>query len=279
MAELHRLVAQPGGHKWLDWTDLVSADLAAAQALLGVVQGWLQQPLAFHFRGGAVLRRRLKASTPSGRRENDPVWWLLRLALLRLMGRRDEFDLAALDYCVTYGVLPPEWAEPVCRFEVAEAAPDPVAPDPVAPEAVGEPIHPLDTQLAGLDVLEWPAMATTVAGADAAPTRSPPVPAVTEPLRPGTAVAVQGVLQGDIPDTVLALDAALQHHPVDQPFRIDCHGLRRVDFAAAGSFLQWFMAHTARGLTVELVGVSRLVAAFFHVVGVDETVTVRLRQY
>ena len=34
-----------------------------------------------------------------------------------------------------------------------------------------------------------------------------------------------------------------------------------------------------RECPVELVGVSRLVAAFFHVVGVDETVAVRLRQY
>lgn len=284
VAELHRLVAQSGGHKWLDWTDLVSADLPAAQALLTVVETWLQQPIEFHFRGGAVLRRRLKASTPSGRRENDPVWWLLRLALLRLMHRREEFDLAALDYCVTYGVLPPEWVEPVSHHQVAETAPPEGQPaPPEVPDLPSEPIHPLDTQLVGLDVLEWPAMVTTIQGSE---TQFPPVAvdtdtpwSRTEPARPGMAVAVAGVLQGDIPQTLQALDAALQAHPLDQVFRIDCRALHRVDFAAAGSFLQWFMTTAARGLKVELVDVSRLVGAFFHVVGIDEAVTVRLRQY
>jgi ABC-type transporter Mla MlaB component len=286
VAELHRLVSQPGGHKWLDWTDLVSAALPAAQALLSVVEVWLQRPIEFHFRGGAVLRRRLKASTPSGRRENDSVWWLLRLALLRLMRRRDEFDLAALDYCVTYGVLPPDWQEPVCRFEVAEAVPAGVLQAPAAaevPALASEPIHPLDTQLAGLDVLEWPAMVTTVQEGDAPV--SPASAAASRgflaeaALRPGMAVALAGVLQGDIPQALQSLDAALQAHPLDRVFRIDGHALHRVDFAAAGSLLQWFMATTARGLKVELVGVSRLVGAFFHVVGIDEAVTVRLRQY
>lgn len=281
VAQLHTTVAASGGRAWLDWTDLLSADLPAAQALLALVNNWLRQPIEFHFRGAAVLRRRLKASTPSGRRENDPVWWLLRLALLRLMQRRDEFDLAALDYCVTYGVLPPEWEEPVCRFQVAETAPEGLDAQAAAPEPGHEPIHPLDTQLVGLDVLEWPAMATTVTGAE---TRFPALQnpqgwAATEPLRQGAAVALTGTLQGDVPGTLARLDAALDAHPIDRPFRIDCHGLLRVDFAAAGSLLQWFMAASSRGLKVELVEVSRLVGAFFHVVGIDEAVTVRLRQY
>ena len=67
--------------------------------------------------------RRTSASTPSGRRENNPVWWRLRLATLQLMGRADEFDLAALDYCVTYGVTPPEWAAPGCAWRELEQLP------------------------------------------------------------------------------------------------------------------------------------------------------------
>lgn len=289
VTDLHRLVAGAGEDKWLDWTDLVSADLPAAQALLAVVEGWLQQPIEFHFRGAVVLRRRLKASTPSGRSENDPVWWLLRLALLRLMHRRDEFDLAALDYCVTYGVLPPEWVEPVCRFQLAETMPAGALPlaggEPQ--DLTTEPIQPLDTQLAGLEVMEWPSMVSTLSGSDtqfpALPTQPAEPWTVTEPLRPAAGVraaaALSGELQGDVPQTLAMLDTALAAHPIDQPFLLDCHALQRVDFAAAGSLLQWFMATTSRGLKIELDGVSRLVGAFFHVVGVDEAVTVRLRQY
>lgn len=275
---LQHLTASPAGTKWLDWTHLVSADEPAARALLVLVEGWLERPVEFHMRGGAVLRRRLKASTPSGRDENDKVWWLLRLALLRLMRRRDEFDLAALDYCVTYGVLPPEWSEPVCRFQVAESVPV-VLPEWDAGSAgpAGEPIQPLSTQLAGLDVHEWPAMATAMPGE----TLFPALPS-TQSLWPVTqpgGVALHGVLAGDVTQALAALDAGLASHPIDQPFRIDCRALLRVDFAAAGSLLQWFMATGGRGLKVELSGVSPLIGAFFHVVGIDEAVTVRLRQY
>ncbi len=275
---LQGLTARSTGTKWLDWTHLVSADEPAARALLAWVEVWLDRPVEFHMRGAAVLRRRLKASTPSGRDENDRVWWLLRLALLRLMRRRDEFDLAALDYCVTYGVLPPEWSEPVCRFQVAESVPV-VLPEWDAGSAgpAGEPIQPLSTQLAGLDVHEWPAMATTIPGE----TQFPALPS-TQSLWPVTqsgGVALHGVLAGDVTPSLAALDAGLVSHSIDQPFRIDCRALLRVDFAAAGSLLQWFMATGGRGLKVELFGVSPLIGAFFHVVGIDEAVTVRLRQY
>ncbi len=92
-------------------------------------------------------------------------------------------------------------------------------------------------------------------------------------------MALHGVLTGDVTQALAALDAALVNHPVEQPFRIDCRSLLRVDFAAAGSLLQWFMATGGRGLQVVLIGVSPLIGAFFHVVGIDEAVTVRLRQY
>jgi ABC-type transporter Mla MlaB component len=277
---LETMIALPGDIKWLDWTDLVSADVAGAEALLAAVQRWLPQSLSFRFLGAGVLRRRLKASTPSGRRENDPVWWHLRLALLRLMRRADEFDLAALDFCVTYGVLPPAWELPVCAFELADKLPAdfrPTAPLELDVPTVQEPIRPLVTQLGGLDVLEWPAMAgdtqlfsqTQIGGDNAA------MAAPDAPPRP----ILTGVLQGDMGRPLADLQRALDAEPSQQVFTIDCQGLRRVDFVAAGSLLQWLLAAISRGTRVELHNVSRLVAAFFHVVGIDEAVTVRLRQY
>jgi len=172
------------GIKWLDWRALVSAEPEAARQLLELTEYWVQQPVEFRFVGASVLRRRLKASTPSGRRENDPLWWRLRLALLRQMHRQEEFDLAALDYCVSYGVLPPDWEPPKCRFQHAEGMP--AAEAAVEPEApvLAEPIKPLVTQLGGLDVVEWPAMASETQLQ--APYTLPPEP---EPERPVPGVA------------------------------------------------------------------------------------------
>lgn len=262
VAELERVIAEPGTVKWIDWAGLLSADLPAARALCQAVDGWLMRPIEFRFLGAAVLRRRLKASTPSGRRENDPVWWLLRLALLRLMRRRDEFDLAALDYCVTYGVLPPKWSQPRCGFEAVDSLPSPPP---------------------GLDVHEWPAVATTMLGSE---TMFPPAPTqvssewpTTLPSVFGAAVQLAGTLQGDMPEALAALDAALQGHAPGKVFAVDCQWLDRLDLPAASTLMQWLMAAMTKGVQVELRGVSRLLAAFFRVVGIDEAVSVRLRQY
>jgi len=275
---LSRLMAEPAKAKWLDWTGLLSAEPAAASALLEEASRWHVRPLRLNFKGAAVLRRRLKASTPSGRRENGQVWWLLRLAMLRAMHRREEFDLVALDYCVTYGVMPPEWVEPLCRFEVVDSMP---APPPVIQTAGTVP--PVRSQMAGPYVLEWPSLMPTIHGSEtqfpAAQTQMSSEWPTTLPAVSGASVRVCGLLTGDMPEAIAAMDLALSTHSPDKIFVIDCQRLTRVDFTAAGTMLQWLMAAMSRGTQVELRGVSRLVTAFFHVVGIDEAVTVRLRQY
>ncbi len=275
---LSRLMAEPAMVKWLDWTGLLSAEPAAASALLAEVSRWHVRPLRLNFKGAAVLRRRLKASTPSGRRENGQVWWLLRLAMLRAMHRREEFDLVALDYCVTYGVMPPEWVEPLCRFEVVDSMP---APPPAIERADTPPM--LHSQMGGPPVLEWPSLMPTIHGSEsqfpAAQTQISSEWPTTLPAVSGASVRLAGQLTGDMPEAIAAMDLAMSTHSPDKIFVIDCQFLMRVDFTAAGTILQWLMAAMSRGTQVELRGVSRLVAAFFHVVGIDEAVTVRLRQY
>ena len=249
VSALERLVAAADAPVWLDWTGLLSADLPAARALLAQVQGWLRHPLELRLVGAAVLRRRLKASTPSGRSENDAVWWLLRLALLCLMGRRDEFDLAALDYCVTYGVLPPEWEQPQCRLISADSLPAP-APASLAPPP------PLEQAGAGY------------------------APAANSSWGPAyRTAALSGHLVADGMEQLAGLDAALAQHPPGAPFVLDCGALLRIDLVAASALMQCLLAARQRGVAVELHGLSRLLAAYFHNVGLDEIATLRLRQY
>lgn len=264
------------GVVWLDWTDLLSADIEAAERLATVLAQWAQRPLVMRWRGCAVLRRRLKASTPSGRRENHPVWWRLRLAALHLMGRRDEFDLVALDWCVTYGELPPAWREPVARVEATDAWPElPPAPAPLAP---AQPAASLD------EVAAWPELATSAL--PAAESEFPAVPTVqasgwsvpTHGPEAAPVLRLEGVLLGDIAAVLAAWDAALRDADVQRRLVLDARRLQRVDFAAAGALLQWLLAARGRGVWVEFDGVSPLLAVLFHVVGIDEVATVRLRQ-
>jgi hypothetical protein len=47
---------------------------------------------------------RAAGAAPTGVRDADPAFWLTRLDALRLANRADQFDEAAIDYCVTYEV-------------------------------------------------------------------------------------------------------------------------------------------------------------------------------
>jgi ABC-type transporter Mla MlaB component len=137
--------------------------------------------------------------------------------------------------------------------------------------------------MAGPYVLEWPSLMPTIHGSEtqfpAAQTQMSSEWPTTLPAVSGASVRVCGLLTGDMPEAIAAMDLALSTHSPDKIFVIDCQRLTRVDFTAAGTMLQWLMAAMSRGTQVELRGVSRLVTAFFHVVGIDEAVTVRLRQY
>lgn len=278
VATLEQALAGPHSVKWLDWTGLLSADLPAAEALLVLVQGLRQRALELHFVGAAVLRRRLKASTPSGRSENDAVWWHLRLALLCLMRRRDEFDLAALDYCVTYGVLPPEWEQPLCGYVPADSLPDAAASAAAALGRASAPTPNAPTAAAA-DALAWPGLpvpAGAPTGLDH--TRLADWPAALTVMEQA-APALTGSLGAGHAQVWNALDQALAQHPPGAPFVLDCRGLLRVDLPAASALMQCLLTARQRGVEVELHGLSRLLAAYFHTVGLEEIATLRLRQY
>ncbi len=276
----HTAMAGQHSQRWMDWSALVSADVAAAQTLLERVREWTTWPVEFRFAGGGVLRRRLKASTPSGRRENNPMWWHLRLELLRLMHRQEEFDLVALDFCVTYGVLPPDWVPPANRFQVADTLPVSAVLAHAPTELAG-----LATEVGPFDTMAWPSVVSDTelmstppmdAGSTLPMTRS--VAADTVLLPPATPV-LRGTLRGDVSAQIRQLQQAASQHPADQPFQVDCAHLNRIDFVAAGNLLQWLLGLSARGQKAELLHVHRLIAAFLHVVGIDDSVVVRLREY
>lgn len=102
-----------------DWRALRLVELGAAMGLYQVMDRLANAPARLRFEDGDQLNRWLKARTPSQRADVPQTWWFLKLAALRVQGLVDEFELAALDFCVTYEVSPPSWQAPLCQIVVA----------------------------------------------------------------------------------------------------------------------------------------------------------------
>ena len=72
--------------------------------------------MRLRFGGAENLDKALRSYTLSGDKAVSMRWWRARMDALRIMRLQDEFELVALDYCVTYEVSPPAWADARCEF-------------------------------------------------------------------------------------------------------------------------------------------------------------------
>ncbi len=220
----------------LTWSRLQAIDGAAVPVLADLFTQWADQGdvrLVLH--GVDTLLEVLQAATPSGDGSAPPQAWRLRLAALRLMGRLEEFELVAMDYCVTYEVSPPSWVPPRCACSGGGGS----------------------TDWAALEELERDHPSGFGVSLD-----SSGMPLGNEPLSP-----LAGVVEGD----AMPLLAPLQEHaPPGAPLVVACDRLIRIDFAAAGSVLNWAADLQSQGHAVQFVHLSRLVAVFFNVIGINE---------
>jgi ABC-type transporter Mla MlaB component len=106
----------------LDWSELEEIAPQSAQALLTVFLQWSEESVVLHFVGTLVLDKLVRAATPTGVQSVAQFWWQLRFAMLRILGLQDDFEMAALDYCVTFEISPPAWKDPLCQPLYAAAA-------------------------------------------------------------------------------------------------------------------------------------------------------------
>jgi len=210
---------------------------------------WCATPVTLNFGGAEALELTLRACTPSGDKTVDLLWWSLRLDALRIMRMQDEFELAALEYCVTFEVSPPSWQDPLCGFVREEVS------------AAAERSDLADME--GAESAQWD---TGMGQALTAPMGLDAMPA--------TVVELTGEILGDAADALDKLQAGL--HGADR-LVISCARLIRVDFSAAGSILNWVAVRQAEGCQVQFREVHRLVAAFFSVIGINEHARVVLR--
>ena len=233
VAALQAALARAASPWAMSWSRLSSIDEAAVPLLADQFGQWADRSGQFVFSGVSVLNALLESKTASGDRSNSPEWWRLRMAVLRFMGCPDEFELVALDYCVTYEVSPPSWIAPRCGYVDSDHAAKSGAP------------------LAGHDLLA----------------REPTDPIVAVASEGGRTAALSGYIDGDV--TPL-LESFLPQLRPGEPLVIACDRLIRIDFGATGSVLNWAAEQQAHGQVVQFRNLHRLVAIFFNVIGVNE---------
>ncbi len=97
----------------LNWSRVTEVRDEAVVPLLAQFRAWADKPdVRLVFAGADQLLSVLEAQTPVGDNQVSQDLWSLRMALLRLLRLEQDFEAAALDYCITYEVSPPSWVPP-----------------------------------------------------------------------------------------------------------------------------------------------------------------------
>lgn len=237
----------------LDWRNLKLIEAAALVSLSKIFATWAQQNVQLHFFGNEQLQNVLQAATVSGDDGVDAGWWLLRLDALRVTCQPEEFESVAIDYCVTYEVSPPSWITAVCRYK------------PLSDEA-----FKLDNTAFIQDVYSDSIPNSVVSVNDGDTQMS----GLASQLSRLVSVELSGQILGDAIAVFDALECQMMGIEV---MEISCAKLIRVDFAAAGTLLNWVTTKVLENRRVKFTEVNRLVAVFFKVIGISEHAEVETR--
>ncbi len=230
----------------LDWASIQSIDDNAVAPLAKLLLSWTTQTVQIRVGHAHKLEDVLRQGTPSGVRTVDQDRWNLLMAYMRVAHRPDEFELAALDFCVTYEVSPPSWESSRCEFKLLDADGN----TGVGQTIVGDAVH--DSIVSEMHTDAGSSMMTAQMAS----------------------VELSGQIMGEPKPVLDKLEARLTGADV---MIISCAKLVRVDFSAAGSLLNWVTARQSEGRIVQFTDVHRLVAAFFHVIGISEHAKVSTR--
>ena len=226
-----------------DWAALRNIDAEASGRLSELFRSWIPQDLDMRWLSGERLFTVLQDAAPNSVRDADPAFWQLRLDALRMTNRPDQFDEAAIDYCVTYEVSPPSWEPARCVVRVTGSNQGTTQPPMSQVSDVATSFQ--ESQL----------------------TDDPGV------VQVGT-LELSGQLVGDISYTLSKMDSQLGTTKI---LNVSCVKLIRVDFIGAGDLLNWVLARRNEGRTVNFVDCHRMVALFFGAMGINEHATVKVR--
>jgi hypothetical protein len=228
-----------------DWGGLRRIDAEAAMQLSMLFRLWSGQALEMRWLSGERLFAVLQEAAPTGVKDADPAFWLTRLDALRLVNRVDQFDEAAIDYCVTYEVSPPSWEPTRCNVRISGTTLSTRQPQT---SVLTEP----NTGFVESSLLDDTDSAHQIASAE-----------------------LSGQLVGDISRTLTSLNEGVG---AAATLSVSCARLIRVDFLAAGDLLNWVLAKKAENRAVHFIEAHRLVALFFGAMGINEHARVQVRK-
>ena len=235
----------------LSWAKLTTIDEAAVEPLTKQFTQWASQSVQLRFMAADGLEQVLKNMTPSGDKGINPAWWKLRMEVLRVMHRPDEFELVALDYCVTYEVSPPSWESARCEYK---------------------PLQADGSAIAGHSLIE--AFRDSMSSNLSTGYSDTAAPALSSQMMHMVTVELAGQVLGDATEAMEVLESKTLGADI---MSISCSRLIRIDFTAAGGLLNWVSARQAEGRQVQFIEVNRLVAAFFNVIGISAHARVVVR--
>jgi hypothetical protein len=251
LAALNAALAKATQPYKLNWSKLTTIGEPAVEPLTKLFTQWAGQNLQLRFIGAESLERVLREATPSSDRAVNAAWWKLRMEVLRVMHRPDEFELVALDYCVTYEVSPPSWDSARCDFKALQADGSVASRNTIVGEAYRDSV-----------------VSSVMTYGDSQ------LPGMSSQLSSVATVELSGQILGDGKEALEILDAKLSDADI---MIISCARLIRIDFTAAGTVLNWVTAREAEGRQVQFSDVHRLVAAFFNVIGISEHARITIR--
>jgi ABC-type transporter Mla MlaB component len=237
-----QLVLKNKAAPWLlDWSTLSEIAPEVVTELGALFNHWCVTPVTLTFRGAQGLIETLKRLTIVGEATVPPAAWQMHMDALRVMGMHEEFETVALDFCVTFEVSPPSWQKSlcICKLEGAEGTQESAS------------------KQSNLEVKEpWKdsIVHSSFLGEDSV---------IGMPM-----VALSGEILSDAADALAELESGIGEGATQMV--VSCENLIRVDFSAAGSILNWVAGQRASGCMVQFRNVNRIVAAFFHVIGITE---------
>jgi hypothetical protein len=227
----------------LDWSALQQVDAEAAAHLQRLLRQWAPQTIDMRWMAAERLLGALQEAAPTGVRDADPAFWMARLEALRLTNRPDQFDEAAIDYCVTYEVSPPSWEPARCQVRASNTNNSTTTP-PLS--IIGE----VSSSFLESGLQDDSHLGLAVSTVD-----------------------LSGQLVGDIGAILQQLDRKLG---AASSVHVSCARLIRVDFIAAGDLLNWVLAKRVESRSVTFVDAHRLVALFFGAMGINEHARVKI---
>ena len=227
----------------MDWSGLSTIDAQACNQLRDLLRSWAGEPHEMQWSGLDHLNAVLQEAGPSGNRDVDPAYWLLRMEALRLANRPDQFDEAAIDYCMTYEVSPPSWEDAKCSVR----SQDERVSTSRAPMSL---VSDVSTSFVETELPDEPSLLQMAS------------------------LELSGQLVGDIGNTLKEMETSLGDSVI---VNISCSRLIRVDFIAAGDLLNWVLSRRQEQRTIHFEQANRLVAMFFGAMGINEHARVRVR--